>query len=335
MINQAIIERVQKLIRLSKDGGATEAEAALAAAKAQEIMAEHNLTMATLGDDNTDDAKRQKEEIKGFAMYNWQQELMRKVGEVNFCWTDVHYSWGSGSRRTARGYKIIGRAANVASTQVMFEYLRSTISRLALQEVGGDKSQLMSNWSVSFQKGCAAAIIERLGERHRKILDEQERKVREERARASHPSSAPTHNALVVLAEYASSEQDLNEDFRRGVAPGTTARERAEWKAGEAERQAKYQAERERKEAEKQKLIADGVDSEVAYYIVEFGWDEERAAEYVKREARNEKRRKGRSYSYSGPRDTTDYRAYRSGESAGRTVGLDPQVGRSNTRRIR
>lgn len=67
---------VNKLLALAKDSGATEAEASLAAEKAQELMTQHNLSMANIeaaGGQSGDDGKRVKDGVGNRASYKWQE----------------------------------------------------------------------------------------------------------------------------------------------------------------------------------------------------------------------------------------------------------------------
>jgi len=49
---ESILKRIQKLLKMSEDNGASENEAMLAAKKAQELLSEHNLSRADIQDDS-------------------------------------------------------------------------------------------------------------------------------------------------------------------------------------------------------------------------------------------------------------------------------------------
>ena len=78
-----ILKRIQKLLKMSEDNGASENEAMLAAQKAQELLSEHNLSRADIQDDSqvepiereTYDAERD----------NWQGWIQSATAKLYFC----------------------------------------------------------------------------------------------------------------------------------------------------------------------------------------------------------------------------------------------------------
>lgn len=338
-MDKSIIFRIQKLLALANDGGATEAEASLAMEKAQAIMAEHNLTMATIaatgekGQEN-----RTKEGLDGQAMYDYQRDLMAAIADTNYCYVNVIYR---GSRRGVRGvgYQIIGTESNVATAKIMFEYLMQTINRLVMIEIGNDYRQRMSRYAMSWCAGCSSRLIDRIRERHSNYLAEQKKKAEQEKKQAQHPASA-SHGALVVVMEdYQQKERDLNNDFRNGWEPGTTAKKRDE-------RDARLKKAHDDKYA---KAIAAGYDKEVAEAYAEYYFDSlEAAHEWVhpkpmteeekakqerewEREGRKERKRQEREF------NKRNWSAYHKGSEAGSSIGLDAQLstGSSKTKSIK
>ncbi|MGY8976296.1 MAG: DUF2786 domain-containing protein, partial [Alphaproteobacteria bacterium] len=49
---ESILNRIQKLLKMSTENGASENEAMLAADKAQKLLQEHNLSIADIKDDS-------------------------------------------------------------------------------------------------------------------------------------------------------------------------------------------------------------------------------------------------------------------------------------------
>lgn len=231
-INEAIVSRIKKLLALSRDGGATEAEAALAAEKAQQIMADHNLSMATVersGGASDQGSRRAGDHVVNRTVYRWQRDLMQSIAKLNFCACALVFSRReAGKAKIFEGYELIGREANIVSTRATFEYLVKTIDRLAREEMNHDGAQLFTKYACSFREGCSDRIVERLGERQEQLMREQEKKAREADVAARHPSSASRNLPAVVLRDYAKDEVDLNNDFVKGWEPGTTAHRRAE-----------------------------------------------------------------------------------------------------------
>lgn len=323
-----VIYRLQKLLALAAEGsGATEAEAQSAMEKAQAIMAEHNLTMATIaatGEKGSE--QRAKEGLDGQAMFEYQRNLMAIIAEVNYCYVTILYKYGRRGSR-AIGYQIIGTASNVTSVRVMFEYLANTIDRLVREFNNGDYRLRMSRRSISWCKGCAERLGERIKKRHDDYLAEQKKKAEEARKAAQHPAS-PSHGALIVVMEdYQQKERDLNNDFRNGWAPGTTEKNRKEREAKSAETKANKIA----------KAKEEGFDDKVAEAFAEYYFDTPQAAfdwlhglnqekneKYWEKEYQKQRTREDREFR------KTDWSAYSKGQEAGNSIGLDAQLSKGS-----
>lgn len=315
--NDKVVERVRKLLALAERRGGNEAEAASAAAKAQELLAAYNLTMATVqqggGDGRREDARQ-----KG-GMYIYERELWRAVAELNFCMYFKSYKWWT--RKTKYGtrdqrvfqHRIVGREVNVKSTWAMAGYLQTTIERLCRERLtirmneqqidGSRNTQYFTSWAVSWREGVADRLVERLRERRRDVLKKEAREAAERAKNAGGSSST-----AITLASVAQREHDANIDFLYG--DGTSAR----WAADRVE-QAKANAAAEQVYAEWAKAHP-----------------EEAAAEAKK--AQKEDRR---SWRYRSP-DARERRAYtgayKEGRSTADKVGLDPQAQQSTHKRL-
>lgn len=330
-----IIYRLQKLLALAAEGsGATEAEAQSAMEKAQAIMAEHNLTMATIaatGEKGSE--QRAKEGLDGQAMYDYQRKLMRIIADVNYVYVSILYSYKRRGQR-AIGYTLIGTESNVATVKIMFEYLMQTINRLVLAEVNGDYRQRCSRYALSWCLGCAERLGERIQKRHNDFISEQKKKAEEARKASQHPAS-PSHGALIVVMEdYQQKERDLNNDFRNGWAPGTTEKDRKKREEQFAQTRANKMA----------KAKAEGFDDKVAEAFAEYyfetaqeaydwvhGLNQEKNEEYWKKFYDRERKRQAREDA------KRDWGAYGKGSKAGDSISLDAQLskGSSSTKSIK
>lgn len=347
MVDDTIIARIRKLMALTADRGATEAEAQLASSHVQRLLAEHNLSMATVEASNQssgDGGKRVKEGVRSRQVYKWQRDLMAAVAKLNYC--KAFAKWqnrGWNKANVFDGYELIGRVDNVATTKVMFEYLQQTIERLAREDVGGDAKQFFTRYAHSFKQGCSDRVTSRLRDEQVRVVKEQERKAREQNIRNQHPGAASTNLPAVMLSDVIQTEIDLNEDFIQGLAPGTTARVRAEFEAkraaAAAERKAKFDA-----------AIAAGYLYEVAQYI-SYGYDPERAVELAtpveqapkkpetdaqrrKRQAREEAESRRYWERQSRRGDKIDRGGYQAGNEAGADISLNRQVDEDRKRRL-
>lgn len=329
------ILRITKLLALARDGGATQAEAELAMAKAQELMADNNLSMATLeASTGLGQEARTRESTDKRAMYKWQRDLMATIAEVNFCHASIRQEWNGRTHKPA-GYDLIGRESNVVATTRMFEYLLQTIARLVMAEVGGDRTQHLSRSAMSFREGCAERLCARLQERHSKWMREQAAKARSARSTAPAGSQA----LVVVMEDWAQQESDLNDDLRFGYAPGTTA-------ANRAKSQAQWAAASEKRRQQRAALVAQGIPEDVANWM-SYGYLQKEAEAKVReagkteteaqarrrqeREAREWERYKNRQWRDAARRDSG---AYRRGQEHGSRIGLDDQVDSDKAHRL-
>jgi len=348
-----VVTLVNKLLALSKDGGATEHEAALAAEKAQELMTEHNLSMATVeaaGGDSGDSGVRVKDGLDHRQVYNWQKQLMAHIAELNFCHCMLRYETRSSSSypyttsKVFNGYQLIGRAANVASTRIMFEYLLQSISRLAKDHL--DPKEFFTRFGHSFKEGCADRVVERLQDRREKELKQQEAEAREQNVRSQHPAAATGNVLVVVLREFVQDEKDLNNDMVKGLPPGTTKRKREEDEA----RSAAWVAERAAKEAalRAEWLARDpNIDPDRLWYLAR-GYSSEfvddlmnpkpaKPETEIQKQKRLVKERNDQTRDWARQNRENrrlDYRGYQAGVQAGDQIGLDRQMDEDKKHRL-
>ena len=112
-MKETILSRIKKLLALTESRGATPEEAATAAAKAQALLFEHNLTMSAV--ESHEGAE--KGETIGKHLYDtahiekqyrgWRATLLNVVARYNFCYVVGRI----GGVRTQ--YAIIGKQSNV------------------------------------------------------------------------------------------------------------------------------------------------------------------------------------------------------------------------------
>lgn len=328
MSDNKIVERVRKLLALAADGsGATEAEAQSAAAKAAEIMEEAGLTAMAV------EMAGGQGEARGSGVTQvdapaWYKQIVDALAETCFCHVDLVRL---GKRQFE--FRLIGRLSSVTTVCLTFDYLRKTIWTLSR------RAQVDSQHH--FRCGMAERIAERIQTRHTDRLQEQRREAQERSARAatSSPGSSSGTALVVTLVDHERRERDLNEDFRRGLKPGTTEQARRDTKA--------------RSDAVTQRisdLIASGVSEGVAFNMVHLGHTRERAEAYEKEwleaQERSAKKSRRRSNSNWTKGDEARWQAHRrkesrkqsqswrEGRSTGETVGLETQVDLKGQRRI-
>lgn len=323
---QAAIRKIEKLLALAGNNP-NEAEAAAAAAKVQELLAQYNLDMASLGDAPTDKS-RADDRLKG-GLYKWQRKLWRSVAELNFCmyWSTVELDmtrkaafkdqWGERKMgRRVFKHRVLGRKVNVISTQMMAEYLEQAIERLVRDRLGQDHTQFFTRWAASYREGVASRLQEKLYRRRQEMQDEEDKKTREAATRSRHLGAAPSSST--GLAAYTQSEHDANIDAVYGE--GTSAR----WAADRHQAEEKSRIAREERAkwelAHPEEAAAQKAEQEAEWRA------------YRKKQARNDRRRTG-----SGHRERKNNRddaGYYAGYEDGASIGLDPQMNEQRRARL-
>jgi hypothetical protein len=319
-----IIARIQKLLALSQHNP-SEAEAALAAAKVQELLQAHNLTLTQIeasGTTSNDPAgKRAKEATGHKAMYGYQQRLMSSLADLNFCLHMVQTVQDNGRR--SRRHTLVGRVVNIQATQMTYDYLITTMRRLVIEAghaYGKEGEQDLHRWI----DGCTETLCSRLETLRR------EREEADAARQAAQPQTGNGSGRELVLSDVYGSETDLNNDHLNGFPPGTTATKRREREDKQAAQTARHD-----------ELVAQGMDSTKAWYVA-FGYGEEQAAQFATQYTRTSRRRsrggRGRTTGWT-QRDEANYRktnsaSYKAGREAGKSIGLDPQVSGNSTKRI-
>ena len=233
-ISAGVAARIRKLLALAGNNS-NEHEAQAAAAKAQALLQEYNLEMSGFaGEAETGgDAERTKAQGVTMTSTKWQLDLLGAVASGNFC-----LLWTEGVTGDVVRCNLIGRRVNVVTTTEVYRYLVLAVERLCPHRASATRV------ARAWKDGCVGALAARL--REQRLAAEAEGRRRRGETRGS--------GSDLVLADVYASEEDLNEDARRGLKPGTTAAERArmaaKWEAGRAAREAREAEQRARWDAE-------------------------------------------------------------------------------------
>jgi len=170
---QEIIDRITKLLALATS--ANEYEASAAAAKAQEILTEHNLRLEDIETGQKSPALPIEQITIGSnnRKVYWRGFIANAIANANFC-----KMWWMGGRMV-----VAGRRHNVAIALSLYDYLTKTVERLAAEEVKARKQAWHSylsqvkvigiepfpqpnwrRWKSSFITGCSGRLGERIEE---------------------------------------------------------------------------------------------------------------------------------------------------------------------------
>lgn len=187
MLNQAqdsILWKIKKLLALADTRTNTNPnEAAQAAAKAQELLFKHNLSMLSIdGLQDQDSEAILKEEWVApdvnRTSLGWAGPLLNIICKTNFCRV-IRLSSGSAK------YALIGKPSNIQVSQYLFTYLKGEIDRLGKQTVKSEGIiTKKASWVKDFSYGAMSSVIAKLKEQ------------KQQNAQAS-----TTSTALVIMSD--------------------------------------------------------------------------------------------------------------------------------------
>lgn len=183
------LERVRKMLALSKDKGATEGERDNALRMAHATLAKYNLTMAEAEADGGKHGEKRDEGQQEVLAWPWMRHVQYAVAKLFFC---VYYY----SKSQRKNYSIgtfVGRESNVETAKEISAYVIQSITKEANQhrKNGGD-------W-LSFCKGAANRIVERCDE----LRDSAEKQS----------NDVKTPGTAIVLASFYQQEEQANRQF--------------------------------------------------------------------------------------------------------------------------
>jgi hypothetical protein len=168
---ESILNRIQKLLKMSTENGASENEAMLAADKAQKLLQEHNLSIADIKDDSQ--AEPMDSEDVEVDRDLWKGYIRNATAKLYFCKTyttmklDKHY-------KKVKVITFVGRKSNRMVATEMCKYFINTVNRLAdeeFKEVPGSRAAI-NKMAHAFKQGAASKLSSRLNERYNEIAPE-------------------------------------------------------------------------------------------------------------------------------------------------------------------
>ena len=164
-----ILKRIQKLLKMSIENGASENEAMQAADKAQKLLQEHNLSRSDLKDEDlvepmdSEDVEVDRDLWKGY--------IRNSTAKLYFCKTyttmklDKHY-------RRIKVITFVGRKSNRMVATEMCKYFINTVDRLAAEEfkeVPGSRATI-NKMAHAFKQGAASRLSKRLNDKYNEIV---------------------------------------------------------------------------------------------------------------------------------------------------------------------
>lgn len=192
MTDSAIIAKVQKLLRLATSSNAN--EAALAAAKAQELIDTHQLAATLLALDNAEPTKGLDDEpivdfekagapleTSGKKLDRWRGNLASVVARQNGC--RIYFSGSD--------IALVGRPSDAETVRYLYGYLSREVERLTTVAGHG----MGRTWRNNFRLGVVETIANKLYEQRRKF----EHHVRAEARSESSTALVRVDRALATI----------------------------------------------------------------------------------------------------------------------------------------
>jgi len=168
---ESVLKRIQKLLQMSTENGASENEAMLAADKAQKLLQEHNLSIADIKDDSQ--VEPMESEDVEVDRDLWKGYIRNATAKLYFCSTystmklDTHY-------KRVKVITFVGRKSNRMVATEMCKYFINTVERLAdeeFREVPGSRAAI-NKMAHAFKQGAASKLSSRLRKRYEEIAPE-------------------------------------------------------------------------------------------------------------------------------------------------------------------
>ena len=163
MTKDDVLRKVQALLNMTAERGATDAEAEVAVSKAQALLSEYNLSVSEVKTENGNGAEPVVKTKENYAVRrftgNWQGSLAVAVSKANFCRCIGSHD----------GVWFVGTETNARVAADVWRYLVQQIQMACIasyQEAWRDETP------ARFQKQCVWGAVSRLAERLREAKRE-------------------------------------------------------------------------------------------------------------------------------------------------------------------
>ena len=190
MTKENVVDKIRKLLRLARDQGATENEAAVALGMAQRLMMQHNITDV--------EEERFVEAIKGEWMNvdrgdDWEAVVSSAVAALFNCRVLI--------RRREGSYQFVGKPENVEVCGDTFLWVCSQIEVLYKEALRAYNGTLDRAGRASLRGSFKYACAHRVHERCKEIVVKARNDI-------------PSHMALVVIDQSLAAADELIKDAR-------------------------------------------------------------------------------------------------------------------------
>lgn len=195
---ESILRKIRKLLALSK-GGTTEEEAAQAARRAHELLAEHNLAMSDVEHDVERGDRVLDDTTVDGAREIWPANLWHATAMLHFC--GYFYREVRAQDRTiGLRHVLVGRRHNVEVAKLTALYLVAAVGRVADEAARAVPADERRRFRASFRCACGHRLTERVH-----VL----------RGASASPRGADGSTTLPALLSLYQSERDANDALLR------------------------------------------------------------------------------------------------------------------------
>jgi hypothetical protein len=165
MSKEDIIKKIQKLLAVSKDKGASENEAMMAADMAQKLLQAHNLSLGEIkNNENVEPINKESFEVERDVWRGW---IRNATAKLYYCTTYSSFKLDELYRRV-KVTVFVGRESNRIVAKHMSDYFIETVERLAdkeFEKVPGNRSEV-NRMKHAFKQGCASRLSQRLRDKY-------------------------------------------------------------------------------------------------------------------------------------------------------------------------
>ena len=161
-------EKIQKLLNLTVENGATDAEAATALGKAQAFMEKYNLDMETVC--QAGEGVLIQDLLDTISFARWEQNLANAIAKLNMCQVVIF----------GKDLRIYGRRVNVLATKIMLSWISYQLISMEVHSRFACKPSNIptKQFKNSFMWGATQRIAQRISEM------QSERLVKDEKCQA-------------------------------------------------------------------------------------------------------------------------------------------------------
>jgi Protein of unknown function (DUF2786). len=202
----SVVDKVQKLLALSKSSNAH--EAAAAAAMANKLIDQYRLSEADLEVHGQNEEPLEEDEgylYESGKVTPWKMTLMsvlvKHYGLAH--WNDA--TWASG-RQVSR-FKLVGRKSDIAVAKYMFTWLTAECQRISMLEAKGMGRVYVGSWCAGFVNGVASQLKASRAEAQKDATSAAIVKV-DARADQSKNFLDKLHSDLVYKKKYSQAQTD-------------------------------------------------------------------------------------------------------------------------------